>query len=245
MYWVSSLVYVYTVARKTDSSGIGQVLRDMRQLGLRFGFVSTYNYTVFLKIVFPSIGEPAVHYSEPIPHTNTVVELGNGSRLSQISVRLGILFLIYRATDTDCATWSFDSSLIMANSWTVPKPDDGVGTTAGLYQTPTNPRHELRSIEETPLSLGLNDSLFQMRGLAEYLPQHRAQLSLSPIQVLVDYEPVAPHGHTSDQQEAPSRRATSAVLGMHELDPENSKVSGFLGGMKTRSMTEKERRGEN
>jgi hypothetical protein len=45
----------------------GQVARDMKVRGTRFGYVSTYEETVFLKIVIQrSDKEPALLYSEPI-----------------------------------------------------------------------------------------------------------------------------------------------------------------------------------
>jgi len=82
----------------------------MKENGTRFGFISTYNDTVFLKIVEQGHKYDLL-YSEPVPHHHSVVKGGVGCQLSQISVRLAILFLLYRASHEDDRSWHVDTSL--------------------------------------------------------------------------------------------------------------------------------------
>ncbi|KAF2853495.1 hypothetical protein T440DRAFT_547680 [Plenodomus tracheiphilus IPT5] len=97
----------------------GQIARDMRERGVRFGFVSTYVDTVFLKISLNG-SKPVLLFSEPIAYTDSVVRIPVTSDPEGMSVRLGLLYLIHRASDDDA--WSFNPSLVPKNKWTVAKP---------------------------------------------------------------------------------------------------------------------------
>jgi hypothetical protein len=122
-----------------------QVLRDMRQLGVRFGFVSTYKETVFLKIVLSDDGKPGVLYSRPIPHTSVVVRTPGSQALSSISVRLGILFLLHRAANSKRVTWAFEPGSINASTWITSKPNRRLGPTTENHESPFKNEHTLHT----------------------------------------------------------------------------------------------------
>ncbi|KAI1526629.1 Dimer-Tnp-hAT domain containing protein, partial [Pyrenophora tritici-repentis] len=115
----------------------GQVARDMRERGLRFGFVSTYEETVFLKIGRQeSDGSYALFYSDIVRHTDRTVMASDQKVLASISVRLGLLYLLHRASHEDESTWSFNPSDIKPLDWTYPKPSKKEGEQANPYHTP-------------------------------------------------------------------------------------------------------------
>ncbi|KAI0575729.1 hypothetical protein PtrEW4_008660 [Pyrenophora tritici-repentis] len=102
---------------------LGQVARNMKARGLRFGFVSTYLETVFLKVVIQSDGQLALHYSQPIRHTQSVIEsISTPNKLEKISVRLAILYLIRRVSGDDKSEWRIEqSTLDKTVDWTEDK----------------------------------------------------------------------------------------------------------------------------
>lgn len=112
----------------------------MNIYGVRFGFVSTYDDTVFLKIVLQSNGTPALLYSEAISHTDRVAEAltmpPQSRRLSATSVRLGLLYLLHRASHKDTDSWSFNPGQISSRVWIVEKPNKDQGNVTGIYNSP-------------------------------------------------------------------------------------------------------------
>ncbi|KAJ4366343.1 hypothetical protein N0V83_007979 [Neocucurbitaria cava] len=160
----------------------GQVARDMRNRGVRFGFFSTYSETVFLKIILPPGGKPGLLYSEPIKHTTTVSLDASTNMLSNVSIRLGILYLLHRASDAEVSRWQFNTTDIDATKWTASKPNDELGTTATSYNTPagrsgipqpttttgTPRRHTLAPVGDDDLPD--TEDTFNTRELSENLP---------------------------------------------------------------------------
>ncbi|KAF1955193.1 hypothetical protein CC80DRAFT_379672, partial [Byssothecium circinans] len=87
---------------------LGQIARDMRERGIRFGFITTYKETLYLKISKqPQNGEYALYYSNIIKHTDAVAQGSKSGALTSISVRLAILYLLHRVSEKDTSTWSF------------------------------------------------------------------------------------------------------------------------------------------
>jgi uncharacterized membrane protein YgcG len=158
-----------TVLLNANMNDLGQVCRDMAASGARFGFVSTYAYTIFLKIVFPShgSGSPSVFYSDPIPHDAAVSKDAQG-RLTQCSVRLGILYLLHRAAGPR-DSWHFDPKIINPTAWTTTKINQGVGEQSASYTTPNTARYPPRSADDpvpSPYHLGdLRDALPPIMGV--------------------------------------------------------------------------------
>ncbi|EFQ96510.1 hypothetical protein CFE70_010351 [Pyrenophora teres f. teres 0-1] len=96
----------------------GQVARDMRERGLRFGFISIYEETVFLKIERQeNDGSYTLFYSDIVRHTHRTVMGSDQQALDSISVRLGLLHLLHRATYEDVSTWSFNPDDIRSEEW--------------------------------------------------------------------------------------------------------------------------------
>ncbi|KAI8933627.1 hypothetical protein NX059_009352 [Plenodomus lindquistii] len=101
----------------------GKIAGIMRERGTRFGLVTSYVDTVFLKIVHSESGHPSLLYSKPVPRTNTVTSDSTEANLQRISVRLGLLYLIHRTSHPDPHAWSFDPSTISKHTWTrIPAP---------------------------------------------------------------------------------------------------------------------------
>lgn len=102
---------------------------------MRFAFISTYEETVALKISKQSNGKYALYYSERIPHSQVVVDHGTDGVLSKVSVRLVMLYLIYRASHGD-GTSSLDPSQIPTKSWTADKASGLSGVPAEISDSP-------------------------------------------------------------------------------------------------------------
>ncbi|KAF2637344.1 hypothetical protein P280DRAFT_482798 [Massarina eburnea CBS 473.64] len=96
---------------------IGQVARDMQERGIRFGFITTYKETVFVKISLQADKTYGLYYSKIVNHTDTVTRDSRGN-LTGISVRLGILYLLYRVSQGD-GGWTFPSDDIIPEDWIV------------------------------------------------------------------------------------------------------------------------------
>ena len=113
----------------------------MERRGLRFGFVSTYEQTVFLKIGRENDGQLALFYSEPIEHTENVVESSNSGQkvLENISVCLGIFYLFHRISADDASKWSFDIDSQRSSTWTMRRKYMIQGTQAQDYHSPNAP----------------------------------------------------------------------------------------------------------
>jgi hypothetical protein len=107
----------------------------MREHGVRFGSISTYEETVALKISKQPNGKFALYYSQRIPHTQEVLDNDPTGTLSKVSVRLIMMYLIYRASHDD-GTWSLDTSQIPSQFWTTNKKNGGKGKEATRFKSP-------------------------------------------------------------------------------------------------------------
>jgi hypothetical protein len=99
----------------------GQIARDMRNYGLKYGFVSTYNETIFLKIEQRNDGSYCLQFSPIIKHTVTTGRNSRGDKLLTISLRLCMLYMFALVSDDDATNWSFDPETIGLNQWVGPK----------------------------------------------------------------------------------------------------------------------------
>ncbi|KAF2112026.1 hypothetical protein BDV96DRAFT_649391 [Lophiotrema nucula] len=98
---------------------IGQNVQDMVKYQVRFGLVSTYDETVFLKIdkKTPS-GEWTVFYSHVVKHTDELGPLKRGMNLVTTSVRFGLFFLLQKVVaQGDLSSWSLAKSTINTEKW--------------------------------------------------------------------------------------------------------------------------------
>lgn len=139
----------------------GQVARAMADRGLRFGFASTYDETAFLKIN-TRYKTPQLQYSTVIKHSDVFDE-----NKGDISVRLGILYLLHRVSDRDASTWSFSKNLIRKKEWTAPKPNHDKDILARGYETPDQLRVPATKIPipaagVSPLHLGPRHPMYAM-----------------------------------------------------------------------------------
>lgn len=156
---------LFTVMARSASLTVtskGQVARDMRERGLRFGFVSTYEQTVFLKIgEQASDGSYALFYSDIVYHTDRTILDPDQQTLTSVSVRLGLLYLLHRATNEDASTWSFKPQSIRPNKWTRQTPNNAIGTQAVPYTTPsertipTSSQQEMNGDQSPSIARGL------------------------------------------------------------------------------------------
>jgi hypothetical protein len=74
----------------------------MVAFGVKFGFVSTYKETVFLKVdKRNTTGDWSVYYSEIIKYDDMVTQGDTDDNLKSISVRLGVLYIVIAI---DCET---------------------------------------------------------------------------------------------------------------------------------------------
>lgn len=90
---------------------------------------------MFLKIIPQDDGSYALFYSDRIKHSQVVAYDSSGEKLLSTSVRLAILFLIYRASQTDEKSWCFNPAMIVSKYWTIPGPNDKVGLEAENYNS--------------------------------------------------------------------------------------------------------------
>lgn len=111
----------------------GQVARDMRENGARYGFVSTYEETVILKIAHHEDDSYSLLYSDIIPHNQSIIEDYPGGPLSKVTVKCALTYLIYRASHDD-GSWSVEPSAI-SDAWFGRKRISRVGKLAGPYRT--------------------------------------------------------------------------------------------------------------
>jgi hypothetical protein len=214
----------------------------MREAGVRFGFVSTYKDTVFLKIIEQEDGPQAIQYSEPIPHTQEVVRGGGEDPLTKISVRLAIMYLLFRASH-DEGTWSVEPCG-PSNEWTIENPNNKLGLEASPYDSSFKMRGRLERLDitaETPTtptntgndSKSLYDSLNDEDSDTDIIPQ------FTIAQVLA--------GMGGSRPKTPDRNVLSAAptwlsSRIHEpLEQQrpgsNSGESGTRGGPNTRAMS--------
>jgi hypothetical protein len=212
---------------------VGQVLRDMRQLGVRFGFVTTYKHTVFLKIVFPSGGEPGVLCSEPISHTDRVLFKPGTPDLAQVSVRLGILYMLHRAGAADLGTWSFDPDSIPEADWTTVESKKGLGPETADYITPHKNDHTpLAQRHSNEIEDGETIDPFDLSELLTDIPDEDSSFALSDEDSGVDTSIPGPHT---------TRNAVSSLFS--RTQPSNAPSMGSSNsGRQTRSMTDNEKR---
>jgi hypothetical protein len=80
----------------------------MRARGIRFGFVTTYKETVFLKISPLSTEKEkyGLYHSGIISHNDTV-KIDPLGEVTQVSTRLGLLYLLHRVSHEDENKWCF------------------------------------------------------------------------------------------------------------------------------------------
>lgn len=102
----------------------------MQSLGLKYGFVSTCNETVLLKIENHDDGTFELFYSPRIYHTDAVV-VGQDQKLSKLSTRLCMMFILHLASSPERSDWKFDGNEI-AGEWTNQKPDNNLGQLGGV-----------------------------------------------------------------------------------------------------------------
>lgn len=127
---------------------IGQVARDMRENGTRYGFVSTYEETVILKISRQDDGRYALLCSPIIPHNQPVMEAYSGGPLSKVSVRCALAYLIYRASHNE-TSWSVKPSQIVG-TWFGKRRIFRVGDLAGPNRTGFRPTWKTRAKRRNP-----------------------------------------------------------------------------------------------
>jgi hypothetical protein len=220
----------------------------MRELGLRFGFVSTYDYTVFLKVVFPKEGLPGVYYSDPVSHKATVIsiydEIKNTTTVTQISTRLGILFLYHRAMNRDHAKWPIEPSQVLASKWFRAKPSNDQGAETGLYNTP-HTKHLTPRKQADPGQSSDDDSSseyvsFDMTSVVTALPNLATKSTLSDIKVIIDHQPLT--SERSYLGPRTKRSGTSARLA--HLQPTHTSKGEGGSGRTTRSMTQNPKRND-
>lgn len=184
----------------------------MREHGARFGFVSTYEATVALKISQQPGGEFGLYFSDRIPHSQEVVDDDPEGPLSRVSVRLLIMFMIYRASHDD-DTWALDISRIPSKSWTSMNKNGAKGKEARIFQSPFVPSWDKKDTKlETSLEFPRSD-----------LPGDRED------QTYVDL---------NDNTDTPSKPRTRPhnlrSTSNHEDASETDKVTGALSRLSTR-----------
>jgi hypothetical protein len=114
------------------------VARDMWNYRVRYGFVSTYKETIFLKIHTPKFGPATLQYSQRILHTESVL-MNEQGRMTQPSMRLGVLFLLHKASSGKSSDWSLNGTEIVAERWTASKPNTDLGPLGSDAATPRTP----------------------------------------------------------------------------------------------------------
>ncbi|KAF2868629.1 hypothetical protein BDV95DRAFT_449969, partial [Massariosphaeria phaeospora] len=102
---------------------LGQIARDMRAYGVKYGYVSTYNETIFLCIREREANQEfALCCSEIIKHTNRVESENGKDHLHTISVRLALLYLLSRVSHEDSREWSINPDSIPISKWVAARP---------------------------------------------------------------------------------------------------------------------------
>jgi hypothetical protein len=109
----------------------------MRACGVRFGFLSTYKQTIFLKIV--KEGKRYGMVRSKCYHDKDAVRCDKGSgTLSGVSTRLGLLYLLSRASHSKHETWKLQKGGIPEAAWTTEHTSDELGNPMSPYNTPYN-----------------------------------------------------------------------------------------------------------
>ena len=88
---------------------------------LKYAFVSTYEETIFLKIV-PRRSKPgkfALQYSPIIKHTDQVVVSPSGKLISA-GVRFALLYFIAEVCDDNTRQWKLSPDVIEIDEWVSP-----------------------------------------------------------------------------------------------------------------------------
>lgn len=80
----------------------------MLGLKLKYGFISNYNQTIFLKLGQRDggEGEPCIYFSDVIKYKDTIDD-SNGN----VSVRLALFYLVYKTCSPDAAAWRISDDL--------------------------------------------------------------------------------------------------------------------------------------
>ena len=126
---VSPIAYFLAIA----NTSLGQIARDMQSFGLRYGFVSTYNETIFLKIMERGGGDFCLHFSPIIKHSTQARRNKRSERLERHSLRLCLLYILSLVSVQDEKVWKIDKTLINPVEWTSGKnaaPGDDEGEEA-------------------------------------------------------------------------------------------------------------------
>lgn len=108
----------------------------MRACGTRYGFISTYNETVYLKIVTYSDGTCALLRSKCYSAEATAIYDQDEKRLSSMSVRLGILYLIHKISHGPESVWAIEPGRIDVKTWVEEDTSPEPGDLAEVYGTP-------------------------------------------------------------------------------------------------------------
>lgn len=195
-----------------NADAVGQIARDMQLFGLRFAFISTYEETVFLKIVRQVDDTYALLHSPIINNFDPTVFNKSTGKLSSISMRTGLFYLLHRAASEDSATWEFDKSKIEAKNWTIDKTSRKHGLLGyENYESPfvryTPSRdfaHTAREFESSPIGRADPASIGrQARSAAE------SQTVAPTLQILVNELSQMNLATGRDTQSAPAHAAPS------------------------------------
>lgn len=89
----------------------------MWKYGLIYAFVTTYDQTIFCKLVIMDNGHHILKYSDCIPHGQLVGKNERERRIISISTRLGLAFLLHKVSDPDSRTWKCNPSTFSHNEW--------------------------------------------------------------------------------------------------------------------------------
>lgn len=195
-----------------NADAVGQITRDLQLFGLRFAFISTYEETVFLKIVRQVDDTYALLHSPIINNFDPTVFNKSTGKLSSISMRTGLFYLLHRAASEDSATWKFDKSRIEAKNWTIDKTSRKHGLLGyENYESPfvryTPSRdlaHTAREFESSPIRRADPASIGrQARSAAE------SQTVAPTLQILVNELSQMNLATGKDTQSAPAQASPS------------------------------------
>lgn len=99
----------------------------MRACGVRYSFISTYRQSVFLKIVKQDDSTYALLRSRCYLYTEKAVYDSTTENLKASVLRLGLTYLLHRASHGEKSVWSIEAEKIKPDDWT------RLGTSLELY----------------------------------------------------------------------------------------------------------------
>lgn len=110
----------------------------MLKYRVRYGFVSTYEETVFLKIHKNKDRNAELQYSPRVLHAHTVTTKHVG-RLDRPNMRLCLLYLLHLASRPNLSDWSLEGVDINPEEWTQERTSTAMGPVGSGAITPRTP----------------------------------------------------------------------------------------------------------